>query len=629
MIIYAADRAMNILGTATTSLRGGLTIYDDVKTEDVETGVAGFEMSVQYSAESRAAAESMLEIGNYILRRDGDDEGFFTITEYDSDSKEQRITVYAEDAGLDLLNDVATPFSADEAHNIEWYVEKYLESTGFEIGINTFGSHALQLTFSEEQTGKERLDAIAAAFAAELSFGFKIEGMTVTHKYVHIHAKRGKDSGMQLMLNRDIDRIRISKNINELATGLIVVGGTPEGSDIPINLDGYTYDDDDFYVSGKNLYSREALKKWARFLPDIRKQAEGTSAHIMRTFRSDTVSQEQLCQKAIAQLKVYREAAVNYEVDIVKLPEGTTLGDTVNIIDEDGKLYLQSRILKLETRVADQKKVATLGEFLIREGGITETVNRLAAEFAEMVKTRQLYTWVAYADGADGTGISTDPDGKAYMGISPNHLQETPDVSDPSIYAWSLVQGAGGERGTGIWKVTTAPSSYTTEVSGFTPSYRILLSRVKSQSGTSEVKIGDIIEYSYYHYPVGAVTATYVYLGARTSIRGAAGAAGADGEDATLLKIDSSRGVLFKSNYFSTTLTVTIYKGALVITNATAMRAEYGAGAYLQWYWRKFEDEDWSVMLVSDTHITNDGFTLTVTPNDVDEKIVFKCELIV
>lgn len=105
------------------------------------------------------------------------------------------------------------------------------------------------------------------------------------------------------------------------------------------------------------------------------------------------------------------------------------------------------------------------------------------------------------------------------------------------------------------------------------------------------------------------------------------GSDGQDGEDATVLKIDSSRGVLFKSNVFSTVLTVTITKGALVITNATAMHAEYGAGSHLQWYWRKFEDNDWSAMLITDTHISDDGFTLTVSPDDVDEKIVFKCEL--
>lgn len=86
--------------------------------------------------------------------------------------------------------------------------------------------------------------------------------------------------------------------------------------------------------------------------------------------------------------------------------------------------------------------------------------------------------------------------------------------------------GATGPRGTGILTTTTAPSSYTTETGGFTPTYRIALSTVKSESGVSEVLVGDQIRYSYYLYPVGYVSSSYVYLGARVSIRGSTGAAG-------------------------------------------------------------------------------------------------------
>lgn len=90
-------------------------------------------------------------------------------------------------------------------------------------------------------------------------------------------------------------------------------------------------------------------------------------------------------------------------------------------------------------------------------------------------------------------------------------------------------QGPTGSRGNSILKVTTAPSSYTTAVGGFTPTYRIALSTVKSQSKATEVLVGDTIAYSYYQYPVGYVNTSYVYLGARNSIRGATGAAGAAG----------------------------------------------------------------------------------------------------
>lgn len=86
--------------------------------------------------------------------------------------------------------------------------------------------------------------------------------------------------------------------------------------------------------------------------------------------------------------------------------------------------------------------------------------------------------------------------------------------------------GDTGQRGTGILKVTTAPSSYTTATGGFTPTYRIALSTVLSQAKVSEVLVGDTLAYNYYQYPIGYVDASYVYLGARTSVRGATGAAG-------------------------------------------------------------------------------------------------------
>lgn len=392
MIVYAADRAMNILGMASTELRSGLIVYDDIKTEDVETGVSSFEFSIHYTRETRNQVETMLDIGNYILRKDGNDQGFYTITEYESDTKNHSVTVYAEDAGLDLLNDICTPYGADAAYNIEYYINKYIASTGFEMGKNKYGTRKITAYFQEEQTVKERLDEIAAAFGAEISYGFEVDELTVMHKYVNVYKKHGKDKGVQLTLNRQVDAIRISKNINELATGLIVVGGTGDNSDIPINLEGYSYDDGDFYVSGKNLYSREALKKWARFMPNVMRQAAGVSAHILRTFRSDTVSQAQLCQEAIAQLKIYREAQVNYEIDISRFPESVSLGDTVYIIDEAGELYLQSRILKLETSCADHTKVATLGDFLIKDSGISGTVRDLAKQFSDYANTIKTQT---------------------------------------------------------------------------------------------------------------------------------------------------------------------------------------------------------------------------------------------
>ena len=50
MIIYFADRKMNILGRASTNLPKGIRITDDLKTEEVEVGVKVFECDLSYTS---------------------------------------------------------------------------------------------------------------------------------------------------------------------------------------------------------------------------------------------------------------------------------------------------------------------------------------------------------------------------------------------------------------------------------------------------------------------------------------------------------------------------------------------------------------------------------------------------
>lgn len=100
-------------------------------------------------------------------------------------------------------------------------------------------------------------------------------------------------------------------------------------------------------------------------------------------------------------------------------------------------------------------------------------------------------------------------------------------------------------------------------------------------------------------------------------------------EMTTNLRIDSSRGTVFKNNAVSTVLSAVIYRGNQRITDATTLRAAMGSGAYLQWKWQRLDEDTFGVISASDTRIGNDGFTLTLTADDVDTKVTFMCELIV
>lgn len=103
---------------------------------------------------------------------------------------------------------------------------------------------------------------------------------------------------------------------------------------------------------------------------------------------------------------------------------------------------------------------------------------------------------------------------------------------------------------------------------------------------------------------------------------------GAKGMDAVTLRIDSSRGTVFKNSEVSTVLSAIIYYGSQRITDITALRQAFGQSAYIQWKWMRINDQSYGTISASDSRLGQNGFTLTLTPADVDVKVTFLCELI-
>lgn len=392
MILYFADRRMNILGSASTELPEGLTIVDDVKIDEVDTGVATFECSIAFDAETRESAEKYTSVGNYLLRSYNGENGFFTIIDSELDTKAQEIQIYAEDAGLDLLNEICVAYEADKDYPISHYIEKFAYDSGFVIGINEASDLSRKLKWEGESTAAERLASVATQFDnCEISYSFEIKGLTVVKKYINIYKERGSETGVQLRLNKEVDRITEKKSIANLATALKVTGGTPEadaeGETVadpkPITLDGYTYDDGDIFLEGTYLKSRSAHAIWSRYLAE-----DGDyTGHIMRTFTYNTTSQSELCSRAVAELKKISQVEVNYEAEVHELPEHIRIGDRVCIIDDTGEIYVSTRILKLEESATNESRKATFGEFLMKDSGIDADVVRLAAQFADNAKS--------------------------------------------------------------------------------------------------------------------------------------------------------------------------------------------------------------------------------------------------
>jgi hypothetical protein len=265
------------------------------------------------------------------------------------------------------------PFTATEQHPIDWYISRWLGDSDFVIGVNEIPHLQRTLSWDGTSTATERIRSTATQFEnCEISYSFEVRGMQIYRKYINIWESRGTDIQQELRLDRDINSFHIKTSISNLVTGLQVTGATPENGSTPITLAGYTYDDGDIYVDARGrVLSRSGAERWSRL-------TDGES-FIVGTFSYETTSQPELCNRAVAYLNRYKEPEVNYEIDIERGLENVRLGDRINLVDDKGGVYLSARVLALKISETANKKEATLGEYLIRDSGISEKVLELAS----------------------------------------------------------------------------------------------------------------------------------------------------------------------------------------------------------------------------------------------------------
>lgn len=436
MIIYFCDRQLNILGHASTELPQGIRISQDRTVEDVESGVNSFECILTWDDSTRAELEQGIVAGNYILKQsDTAYDSLYQIVETESDTKAQEISLYAEDAGLDLLNTLCPAVTLTNKTITQMLT--YFLPNDWSVNVQDAPSTTRTYTWDGTSTCTERVRSVVGLWDCELYYSFTISGLQVQEKILNVVQKRGLQVAIpQLRLNYDIDRIVTSTSIADLVTALAVTGGTPEGTDTPINLVGYSYSytdpvtGDEYEVDTVTGQMRNltAMDRWSSAIDE--------DGLLVGEYSFDTIDKAVLAGQARAELQRLCYPAVNYEVDFTTLPEDARVGDRVNIIDDEGELYLEARLLQVETCEAEDTKTATIGEYLLKSSGLSDKVQALAEEVAGLADMKASYTWVAYANDNTGSGISLSPIGKTYIGIAVNKDTPVVDITDPSVFDW-------------------------------------------------------------------------------------------------------------------------------------------------------------------------------------------------
>lgn len=341
MQIYILNRARETLATTAS-------IYNDKHTLTLEAGSSSYEFTIDKSDE----ASHYLDSGNYIVLQD--DKGktwLFTILDYEETHNTK--TVYAEDAGIELINKAVDIWKGDGPHPFSYYFDLVTKGTPWKLGVNQLAGLERTLTYEGRDTGLGRLLSILKGFDnAECTFDVTVKMNAPAEFKINVYKQVGNDrSDVQIVYNNELNDITKKESRAEFVTALAGVGGqiqTEDGSEgSNVDFSELEYNKDGFVTKKGDKFLR-AVDANRTFNP-------GQESYIESFYEYDTQSPSELLNRTLSKLKTYSEPQYIYTADVKVIDSSLVLGDTVTILDHDYNpaIYLSARVAKLVKSYTD------------------------------------------------------------------------------------------------------------------------------------------------------------------------------------------------------------------------------------------------------------------------------------
>lgn len=393
-------------------------------------------------------------VGNHVILRDK--EGFihdFTIRKITTDINNVRMTVYAENGGMDLNNESAQPFTApSERKSLEWYLTQSgqpLYDSPIKLGLNELSDLKRVISNDSKETKLlQRLITTVNAFdGGEYRLHAKLANNNATLPVLNLQLDIVKKLGSDISQTFLIDDYNLKELTNETSIVDLITAVFPRGKEldngVTVDISSIVYDDGTYYTTQGSQYikNRKAHAEWSysRFGNDDR------WGYILGNFNYDTESPQELFNRALTYLKEHDAPTVAFSASGREM--NAKLGDTIMIATHKTPepIYLKARVLQMKVSYVDDDKTEyILGNYAIQPSMVSQELLNLRNQIQDNKPT---YVWLRYADDRDGNGISEYPDGKSYLGIAYNMSSPEPS-NNPSDYSWSLIKGSDGSDGT-------------------------------------------------------------------------------------------------------------------------------------------------------------------------------------
>lgn len=428
-MITLTDREYNKLCQLHFGSSGGLIAYNDWFEQDLDTGIGTYEFTVDKTGNPEI---EKINVGCYLMVKDGSKLRSFEIMRIEEDKNSK--TIYAEDAGLDLLGEQVPPYKADKSYPITHYIEEFTFDSGWEVGSNEIpATTTRKLEWQGTETATKRLLQLVKRFDAEISYDFEFLNDKIYKKLIHIHKRIGEDKKVRLEVGREASNVKRTISIENLATTLVATGA--DG----ITLAGAEYNEGNIRSDLNSIYlvDYDAVARWKRagYTP--------AGGGIVKRYESEAKTPQALMVEAVIKLKQWNHPEVTYDVPINILPREVNIGDTVVIVDHhyEPALIVSGRVSSIKKSLATREN----GEIKItniqsKEDTISEKVRRLSTLVQERLFDFTSVPFVMTIQSTDGvvfqnSNIST----KLIANVSKMDIQ----MNSRFTYRWKRVSKYG------------------------------------------------------------------------------------------------------------------------------------------------------------------------------------------
>lgn len=390
-MITITNRQYDIVCQLSFDLTDGLFAYNDYFEQDLDTGIGIYQFTVDKIGDPEI---EKINVGCYLIVKDGSKMRSFEVMriEEDKDSK----TIYAEDAGLDLLGEQVPPYKADKSYPITHYIAEFTFDSGWDIGINEIPETTTRkLEWEGTDTATKRLRQLVKRFDAEIAYDFEFVHGKIHRKLIHIYKKIGEDKKVRLEVGNEVSNVKRTISIENLATTLVATGA--DG----ITLSGVEYNEGNIRSPKNSIYlvDYDAVARWKRagYAPG--------GGGIVKRYESEAKTPQALMTEAVIKLKQWNHPEVTYDVSISLLPEEVNIGDTVVVVDNsfEPSLVVEGRISSVKKSLATKESgEIKITNIVSREDTISEKVRRLSTLVQERLFDFTSVPFVMTIESTDG-----------------------------------------------------------------------------------------------------------------------------------------------------------------------------------------------------------------------------------